>query len=197
MDRIDFIKALADELAYEVKPSEIHQLINYYDEIIQDLMEDGYSEKEAVAKLGSPKKLAKEAAGIQEVEIDIPRRMSTWVLVLLVIGFPIWGSLLIAFVAVIASFYLVLWCIPFSTGLTGVVCTICGAAAAVLSPLLMADTLYLGTMQLGAGAAFFGIGILLLILTFSISGSFLRITKKTFAGLKHAFFKPRKQVVRL
>ena len=40
MDRITFIKSLAAELAYKTKPSEIHHLIDYYDEMIQDLMEE-------------------------------------------------------------------------------------------------------------------------------------------------------------
>ena len=44
MDRITFIKSLAAELAYKTKPSEIHHLIDYYDEMIQDLMEEGLSE---------------------------------------------------------------------------------------------------------------------------------------------------------
>ncbi|MDT2680346.1 HAAS signaling domain-containing protein [Enterococcus gallinarum] len=53
MDRITFIKSLAAELAYKTKPSEIHHLIDYYDEMIQDLMEEGLSEVEAVARLGT------------------------------------------------------------------------------------------------------------------------------------------------
>jgi len=48
MNRVDFIKALAAELSEKVRPSEIHQLINYYDEMIEDLMEEGYTEEEAV-----------------------------------------------------------------------------------------------------------------------------------------------------
>jgi len=52
MNRVDFIKALAAELSEKVRPSEIHQLINYYDEMIEDLMEEGYTEEEAVARLG-------------------------------------------------------------------------------------------------------------------------------------------------
>lgn len=43
MNRVDFIKALAAELSEKVRPSEIHQLINYYDEMIEDLMEEGYT----------------------------------------------------------------------------------------------------------------------------------------------------------
>lgn len=197
MDRIDFIKALADELAYEVKPSEIHQLINYYDEIIQDLMEDGYSEIEAVAKLGSPRKLAKEAAGIQEVEIEIPRRFNPFVIVMLIIGFPLWGSLLLTAVLLLLSFYLVIWCVPFTTAVFGVTAVFAGIVSAVFSPLVMGGALFMGVTQLGIGTLFFGLGILSLVLTYSISGFFLRVTKKTSIAFKNLLFRRRKQVVRI
>ena len=54
MNRVEFIKELSNHLAYEVRPSEVHRLIEYYDEMILDLMEDGYSERAAVKKLGDP-----------------------------------------------------------------------------------------------------------------------------------------------
>ena len=41
MNRVEFIKELSNHLAYEVRPSEVHRLIEYYDEMILDLMEDG------------------------------------------------------------------------------------------------------------------------------------------------------------
>lgn len=43
MERVDFIKELAAELSYKTKPREIHQLIDYYDEMIEDLIEEGLS----------------------------------------------------------------------------------------------------------------------------------------------------------
>ena len=74
MNRVDFIKALAAELSEKVRPSEIHQLINYYDEMIEDLMEEGYTEEEAVARLGSPKELIQAVTETEEVVVEIPRR---------------------------------------------------------------------------------------------------------------------------
>lgn len=75
MNRVEFIKELSNHLAYEVRPSEVHRLIEYYDEMILDLMEDGYSERAAVKKLGDPKQLAYEAAGIP-TEVRVPRKFN-------------------------------------------------------------------------------------------------------------------------
>ncbi|WP_227655713.1 HAAS signaling domain-containing protein [Enterococcus avium] len=57
---------MSNHLAYEVRPSEVHRLIEYYDEMILDLMEDGYSERAAVKKLGDPKQLAYERPVFQQ-----------------------------------------------------------------------------------------------------------------------------------
>lgn len=197
MDRIDFIEVLADELSYRVKPSEIHQLINYYDEIIDDLMDDGFSEQEAVAKLGDPKKLAKEAAGVEEIEIEVPRRFNPLVIILLIIGFPLWGSLLFAFLMVLLSVYIVIWCLPFTTGTIGVSFVFGGIVAAVLSPFLMMDALFMGVTQLGVGMLLFGLGLISLVFTWSISGFFLKATRNLTIWTKNLIFKPRKKVVRI
>lgn len=197
MDRIDFIKALADELAYQVKPSELHELINYYDEIIQDLMEEGYTEEEAVAKLGSPRELAKEAAGVKEIEIEIPRRFNPLVILLLIIGFPIWGSLLFAGLCLLLSFYLVIWCIPFSTGIFGIASVFAGLFSAIFSPLVMVGSIFAGVTQLGLGFLFFGLGILSLQFTYAISGFFLRITRNMTRWCKKLLFRSSRKVVRV
>lgn len=195
MDRIDFIEVLADELSYRVKPSEIHQLINYYDEMIDDLMEEGYSEQDAVAKLGDPKKLAQEAAGIQEIEIEVPRRFNPLVILLLILGFPLWGSLAFAFLMVLLSFYIVLWCVPFTTGTFGFGMAFGGLVATFFSPFMMMDTFFQGVTQLGVGMLCFGIGLISLVFTCSISGFFLKATRSLTIWTKNLIFKRRKKVV--
>lgn len=105
MNRVNFIKALAAELSEKVRPSEIHQLINYYDEMIEDLMEEGYTEEEAVARLGSPKELIQAVTETEEVVVEIPRRFHPFLLLILVLGFPLWGSLLLSAALLILSLF--------------------------------------------------------------------------------------------
>lgn len=176
MNRVDFIKALAAELSEKVRPSEIHQLINYYDEMIEDLMEEGYTEEEAVARLGSPKELIQAVTETEEVVVEIPRRFHPFLLLILVLGFPLWGSLLLSAALLILSFLIIIWCVPFTTGMIGVTTFIGGIASVVLSPVLMADGFYLFLSQLGMGIFLFGLGLLCLIATYSMSRPFSRLT---------------------
>lgn len=59
MHKQDFLTALSDAL-YGLPQSDIDQSIEYYSEIIDDQMEEGISEEEAVASLGAPDAVAKQ-----------------------------------------------------------------------------------------------------------------------------------------
>lgn len=59
MNKDTFLKTLRKQLK-KLKASEIEKQINYYEEILADMMENGQDEKEAIAKIGSPEQIAKE-----------------------------------------------------------------------------------------------------------------------------------------
>ncbi len=156
-EQVDFIKALAAELSEKVRPSEIHQLINYYDEMIEDLMEEGYTEEEAVARLGSPKRTDPTVTET-EGRRDSPPLSSPcswfwcWA--------SHWGSLLLSAALLILSFLIIIWCVPFTTGMIGVTTFIGGIASVVKSH---ADGGWFLSLlsQLGMGIFLFGLGLLL------------------------------------
>ena len=186
MDRITFINELSQALSYRVRPREVHQLVEYYDEMILDLIEDGLSEAEAVAKLGDPEDLAQEAAGeVSDFEVEVPKRFN-WLFVLIaVLGFPLWGSLLLAAVLVILSMYLVIWCLPFCTGVFGLAATFAGLVSVVFSSFALRDGLFVAITQLGIGVLFFGLGILSIIATIKISSVFVKISRNVTSRLFH------------
>lgn len=59
MNKRTFLKTLAKELR-PLNSSELQKNINYYEEIIADMTENGLSEEDAVKKIGSPKQIAQE-----------------------------------------------------------------------------------------------------------------------------------------
>lgn len=114
MNKQAFLSRLRKELS-GLPRNELEERLTFYSEMIDDRMEEGLSEEEAVAAAGSVdeivwqiiaevpfKKIAKE-------KIKTQRRLSAWEIVLLVLGSPVWLSLLIAAIAVIISVYVVLW----------------------------------------------------------------------------------------
>ncbi|MBP3672344.1 MAG: DUF1700 domain-containing protein [Oscillospiraceae bacterium] len=101
--------AFLDELRAQLKQlpkKERQQYIDYYAEMIDDRMEDGISEEEAVAALGSPEEIA------AQILADAPQKQAhkfrVWEIVLIVLGSPIWLTLGLAVVMVLLSLVLVI-----------------------------------------------------------------------------------------
>lgn len=103
MTKQAFIEKLEAELKDETY-STVTQVMNYYEEMIADLIEDGYSEEDAISKLGSIEEAVANVKGEEVVEIKkMKTTTSAWVSVLLVLGFPLWGSLMAAGLCLLLS----------------------------------------------------------------------------------------------
>lgn len=114
MTKQEFLTALREALT-GLPPSDVEERADFYAEMIDDRMEDGISEKEAVAAIGSVEEIVLQIVDeypigkLVKQRIKPKRRLNAWEIVLLALGSPIWLSLLIAFVAIVLSLYAVLW----------------------------------------------------------------------------------------
>lgn len=113
MNKTEFIDELY-HLLNSLSKAERQQHLDYYEEMIADQMEDGLTEEEAVAALGSPADIAAQILG--EIPPKPARRFPIWAIVLIVLGSPLWLSLflavaavLVAVIAVVAAVYISLW----------------------------------------------------------------------------------------
>ena len=116
MTRTDFLDELKN-LIKDYPVEETEKSIEYYNEMIDDRIEDGMSEEDAVKSLGDVKDIAKE------IEIEMPMKtivkkkvkekkeenIPIWVILLLVLGFPVWAPLLLALGIGAFSLYIALW----------------------------------------------------------------------------------------
>lgn len=113
VNKTEFIDELY-HLLNSLSKAERLQHLDYYEEMIADQMEDGLTEEEAVAALGSPADIAAQILG--EIPPKPARRFPIWAIVLIVLGSPLWLSLflavaavLVAVIAVVAAVYISLW----------------------------------------------------------------------------------------
>ena len=110
MNKEEFLRALEQRLD-ALPESEWVKSISYYDEIIDDMVENGLTEEEAVAHLGPVQKIAED--DLLEVPITTlvkarakrPHRLRWWELVLIVIGSVVWLPLLIALLCTVFCVY--------------------------------------------------------------------------------------------
>ncbi len=116
MTKIQFLLALSDKLS-GLSKADVEEQLTFYSEMIEDRMEEGLSEEEAVAAVGSVEEIAEQIVGetplakLVKEKITPKRKMRAWEIVLLSVGSPIWVSLLIAALAVVLSLYVSLWAV--------------------------------------------------------------------------------------
>ena len=100
MTKADFLQLLERALA-QLPEEERRANLEYYSELLDDMLEEGMTEAEATAKLGSPSQIAQSI--LQEVPLGklVSTRMkpkSGWTplaIVLAVVGSPVWVPLLL------------------------------------------------------------------------------------------------------
>ena len=132
MTRTEFLSRMELGLS-QLPEEEIRNHLDFYEEAIADRMEEGMTQEEAVADLGDPMEAARQILEELPLHTLVKTRMKPekgWTrgaVVLIVLGAPLWISLLIAAVSVVGVLYLSLWALvlslhaaAFSLGLGGI-----------------------------------------------------------------------------
>ena len=113
MTKLEFLTALRQKLN-TLPREDINRSVDYYTEMIDDGIEDGLSEAEAVALLDPPDVLAEQIlaeAPSPKASLPSRRKLRIWEIILLALGSPLWLSLLVAAAAVVLAVYIVIWAV--------------------------------------------------------------------------------------
>lgn len=176
--------------------SDIEERIEFYSEIIDDKMEEGISEAEAVASLGNVDDIAKQILAstpiIKIVKERINKKVSlkVWEIVLLVLGAPIWLSVLVSVLSVVLSIYICLWVVIIS--LWSVFASLCACVlGGIASGVIFACTnqLYAGIAMWSASICIAGISIFAFFGCRAATNGLLLLTKKIALWIKKCFIK--------
>lgn len=95
---------------------DIEERLTFYSEMIDDRMEEGLTEEEAVCEIGTVDEIVSQIVSetpfskLVKEKVKSKRTFSVWEIIFLVLGSPIWLSLLIAAFAIVLSVYIVTWC---------------------------------------------------------------------------------------
>lgn len=155
--------------------------IDFYEEMIEDRMEEGLSEEEAVAGIGSPDEVIRQIMDDTPITALIKERvrpkhpMRAWEIILIVLGAPIWLSILLAILSVIFAVVISLWSAVIALFAVAV-SLIAAAVACILTAVRAIAIGQLAGMvfMLGAALMSLGIGIILFI----VSKGFAKLVTK-------------------
>lgn len=175
---------------------DIASSLAYYNEMIDDRMEDGANEEEAVAAVGTP---AQAAAHILEdmplgklvkVKLAGSKKLPVWAIILLIAGSPIWIALIASMFAVVISLFAAIWSVILSLWAV--------AVSFALSPLvglggfvfIVAQGNLGGALALlGSGCILGGVGIFLFKpCIYAVKGGWW-LSKKLFLAIKYCFIR--------
>lgn len=116
MHKQEFLAQLCKGLSC-LPQADIEERLTFYGEMLEDRMEEGLSEEEAVSAAGPVSEIVAQAvadiplARLARERIRPRRRPKAWEIVLLALGSPIWLSLGVAAIAVILAVYVSLWAV--------------------------------------------------------------------------------------
>ena len=194
MTKLNFILSLNEKLA-GLPHDEIEEHLNFYVEMIEDRIEDGMPEEEAVAAVGTVDEIAEEIIAhiplfkIAKEKIKPKRKLKTLETVLLAVGSPIWLPLAIAAAAVVLSLYISLWSIIVSLWSVFASFIGCTVGGVVLSVILLVNGRLVGVGIIGASLVLAGLAILSFIGCKAVTKWTVLLTKKIALTIKKRFIK--------
>lgn len=199
MNKNEFLEELRKGLS-GLPQDDIEERLTFYSEMIDDRMEEGLSQEEAVAEIGSVKDIVSQIMSeiplsrLVKEKVKPKRALRAWEIVLLALGSPIWISLLIAALAIVFSVYVVLWSVIIclwaaGLGIAG------GSLGGILSAVIFSiqGNFLQGAAVLGATLVCAGIFILWFFICQQTLKGILLLTKKLALGFKYLFVGKEKE----
>ena len=195
MNKQEFLTQLRKELSV-LPQKDIEEYLTFYTEMIEDRIEEGLSEEEAVSAVGSLEEIVKQIVSdtslikIAKERIKQKRQIKAWEIVLLILGSPIWLSLGLAVFAVILSLYISLWAVIISLW-----ATFASAVAFSISGILSCVFFSIGgngasgVAMLAAGIVCVGLSIFMFYGCKAATNGILILTKKIAIWIKNCFIK--------
>ena len=195
MNKQTFLEKLKVALS-GLPEKEVGECIAFYGEMIDDRVEDGLSEEQAVAGIGPIEDIVKQTIAdiplsrLVKAKIPKKRTLRAWEIVLIILGFPLWFPLLVAAGVIVLALYIVVWSVIASlwaVELSFGACALGGMGAAFVY-FFTGDPLS-GLSMLGIGIFSAGIAILAFFGCVAASKGILMLTKKAAIGFKTLFAK--------
>ncbi|MBQ4599955.1 MAG: DUF1700 domain-containing protein [Clostridia bacterium] len=193
MSKQEFLAQLRNGLS-GLPQDDIEERLNFYNEMIDDRIEEGLSESEAVHAIGTVNDVVAQILAdtpltkLVKEKVKPNRGLKAWEIVLLVLGSPIWLSLLIAAFAVILAAYIVVWSAVvtlWSIEASLAACSLGGMVSAVVFALQGNGLTGLAMLSVGICCA--GLSVFLFFGCKAATNGIVLLTKKTAFGMKTLF----------
>ena len=196
MTKQEFLNELRERLSGLPK-DDLENRLSFYEESINDRMDEGKSEEEAIKDLGTVEEIVNQVAEetslvkLVKEKVTPKRKIKGWEIALIICGFPLWFPLILTGLILLSVGYLLTWVF------TIVAYVIEGSFAVVSVAGLIAFFAYifageLNWLPLGASIACLGAAILFAFVCYYITKGNIKLSKNIFIWIKRRFMRKAK-----
>ena len=190
MNKAEFLTELKKGLS-GLPEEDVSERLQFYAEMIDDRMEEGLSEEQAVAGAGSVSEIVSQTVAetpitkIVKEKMKPGRTLKGWEIALLILGFPLWFPLLLAAGAVVLGLYIVLWSLIVSLWAAEAAlwaCSLGGLCAAFIC--FFGGDVPQGLAFLAAALVCSGLSVFMFLLCVSATKGVIKLTGRIALGIK-------------
>lgn len=197
MKKQEFLDKLRGSL-WAMPEADKQRSVDYYAEMIDDRMEDGLSEEEAVAAIGDLDEIVKQILNEtprppQVVESTqkqnkVKNKVAPWMIVLLVLGAPLWIPLVAGVGSSVLGVYVSLWSVVIALYATAFALAVCAIGLLVAAfSLLWIRQFGKGAVMVGGALVCAGLTILIFLLSNLAAKGLSALTKLIWNGVTGIF----------
>ena len=195
MNKKEFLDILHARLA-GLPQDDIERSLEFYEEMIDDRMEDGMDEQQAVNEIGSVDEAVAQILSetpLQRLLIEKAKpshTLRTWEIVLLALGSPVWVSLLLAAACIFFSVYILIWSLVvviYCVSVSFAAGAVSGAAGSIM--LLFIGNPLSSLLFLGAGLICAGITVFMFFASKDITVAVAGLSKMLLIKTKSMFLR--------
>ena len=193
MNKEEFLNALRNKLV-GLPEADVEDRLSFYQEMIEDRIDEGKSEEEAINEIGSVDDIVKEIAKdtplvkLVKEKVKPKRSLRAWEIVLIALGFPLWFPLVVtAFVLALVA-YLLIWVWVLVIYTVEISLATAGAGGFIIFMAYLANGNF-NLTALGASIMSLGGAILLIFGCIGITKATIKLSRSIVIGIKSAFIK--------
>lgn len=193
MKKNEFLKKLREQL-WALPAEDAERSCDYYSEMIDDRMDEGLTEEEAVAAIGDLEEIVKQILTetprppVVVERSKVHKDWKIWTVVLLVLGAPVWVPVVAAVLAVLLTAYLLLW-----TAVAVLYCAVITTGVSAFAGVIGSVAVFVGgrlaeaAVMLGVGFVCAGLSVLLFMVSNLAAKGMILFTKGIFHCVKRIF----------
>ena len=189
MTKQEFLSSLRLRLK-DLPKDELEERLTFYTEMIDDRTEEGLSEDEAIAEIGSIDEIVEQINADVVPRVQSKKGASKRATILLAVSSPLWIALLSAAFAIVFSVFVSIWAVVASIWALFASFAISAPAALVLGfGYAFGGNVLTGVAMLGIGSVLAGLAIFLFFGCKALTRLSIILTKKAVLLIKAGFKK--------